>query len=157
MIYQFQFINFLCLLGLGDTGNWESTYIKSKLTWNQIWPVTCIYESSVIFHVLVFFCWVVSNIFFHYMTVKTLEHRRQFYHQKTILSFRFLMLSLFLMWLDLFHLGSSSNRYIVGTHWDIFRRYAEVHAKRNGRSSLTRNMFSLLEKSCKDAISEKKQ
>ena len=52
-----------------------------------------------------------------------------------------LMLTLFIMWLDLFHLGSSSNRYIVGTHWDIFRRYAEVHAKRNGRSSLTRNIF----------------
>ena len=39
--------NILCLLalifhvlGLGDKGNWESTKIKSKLTWNQLWPVT---------------------------------------------------------------------------------------------------------------------
>ena len=27
-------------LGLGNKGNWESTKIKSKLTWNQLWPVT---------------------------------------------------------------------------------------------------------------------
>ena len=39
--------NILCLLalifhelGLGNKGNWESTKIKSKLTWNQLWPVT---------------------------------------------------------------------------------------------------------------------
>ena len=32
-------LNFLCLLGLGDKKNQESTYVKSKLTWNQIWPV----------------------------------------------------------------------------------------------------------------------
>ena len=38
--------NILCLLalifhelGLGNKGNWESTKIKSKLTWNQLWPV----------------------------------------------------------------------------------------------------------------------
>ena len=38
---------FLCLLALiihelvlGNKGNWESTLVKSKLTWNQIWPVT---------------------------------------------------------------------------------------------------------------------
>ena len=27
-------------LGLGNKGNWEWTKIKSKLTWNQLWPVT---------------------------------------------------------------------------------------------------------------------
>ena len=39
--------NILCLLalifhelGFGNKGNWESTKIKSKLTWNQLWPVT---------------------------------------------------------------------------------------------------------------------
>ena len=30
--------NFLCLLGLQDKGNWESTSFKSKFPWNQIWP-----------------------------------------------------------------------------------------------------------------------
>ena len=33
-------LNFLCLLGLGDKGNWESTRVKSRLTWKQIWPIT---------------------------------------------------------------------------------------------------------------------
>ena len=39
--------NILCLLALifhelgpGNKENWESTKIKSKLTWNQLWPVT---------------------------------------------------------------------------------------------------------------------
>ena len=39
--------NIICLLalifhelGLGNKGIWESTKIKSKLTWNQLWPVT---------------------------------------------------------------------------------------------------------------------
>ena len=39
--------NILCLLalifhelGLGIKGNWEWTKIKSKLIWNQLWPVT---------------------------------------------------------------------------------------------------------------------
>ena len=38
--------NFLCLLALiihelgqGNKGNWESTWVASKLTWNQLWPV----------------------------------------------------------------------------------------------------------------------
>ena len=33
-------LNFLCLLGLGDRGNWESTRVKSRLIWKQIWPIT---------------------------------------------------------------------------------------------------------------------
>ena len=32
-------LNFLCFLGLGATGNWGSTLVKSKLTWSQICPV----------------------------------------------------------------------------------------------------------------------
>ena len=31
---------FFCPLALRDKGNWKSTWVKSKLTRNQIWPVT---------------------------------------------------------------------------------------------------------------------
>ena len=31
------------VLGLGDKGNWQSTYI---LTWIQFWPVTFIYQMT---------------------------------------------------------------------------------------------------------------
>ena len=37
-------LNFLCLLGLRDKGNWESTSFKSKFPWNQIWPNTHLWQ-----------------------------------------------------------------------------------------------------------------
>ena len=40
-------LNFLCCQGLGDQRNWESTCkVKSKVSWNQIWPAVITYRCT---------------------------------------------------------------------------------------------------------------
>ena len=42
-------LNFLCCQGLGDQRNWESTCkVKSKVSWNEIWPAVITYTGNLI-------------------------------------------------------------------------------------------------------------